>query len=177
MNYQLFQLLNGLAGRVDSVDDLMEFAAELLIFVSFAITGWLAARSWWQGRRRPVIDLGGALAIAFLMGTALSRLNHQVRPFQTHQVTQLIAHDPGVSLPSDHATAAFAMAFAVAAFLHRRWGVALTVIAAAVGFARVWVGVHYLGDIAAAAIIAALGVGTVVLLRRLSPDEVTARRG
>ena len=63
-----------------------------------------------------------------------------------------------MSLPSDHATAAFAVAFGTYAFLSHRWGVLLGVGALAVGFSRVWVGVHYPGDILAAAIISVLAV-------------------
>jgi hypothetical protein len=48
-------------------------------------------------------------------------------------------------MPSDHATAAFAIAFAVGVFLHREWGVALAVVAVLIGLSRVWVGVHYPG--------------------------------
>jgi undecaprenyl-diphosphatase len=78
-------------------------------------------------------------------------------------VHQLIAHDPGVSMPSDHATAAFALAFGIGAFLSLRWGLVLAAIALAVGLGRIWVGVHYPGDIAAAAAIAALAVLAVTL--------------
>jgi undecaprenyl-diphosphatase len=81
-------------------------------------------------------------------------------------VHQLIAHEPGVSLPSDHATAAFALAFGVYAFLSRSWGVALGAAALAIGVARVWSGVHYPGDILAAAIIAGLAVLQVVVAGR-----------
>jgi undecaprenyl-diphosphatase len=73
-------------------------------------------------------------------------------------VHQLIAHGGGVSLPSDHATAAFTLALAVGAFLDRTWGEILFVAAVAIGFARVWAGLHYPGDILAAAIIAGLAV-------------------
>jgi len=34
VNYQLFELLNGPAGRFDAVDDVMEFAATRLIYSS-----------------------------------------------------------------------------------------------------------------------------------------------
>jgi undecaprenyl-diphosphatase len=166
MNYRLFELINAWAGRADSVDDVMEFAANRLIYAVFLVAAVLAARSLRRGRIRPVAELGVASAVGFAGALVLSHLNRQVRPFQSHQVHQLIAHDPGVSLPSDHATAAFTIAFAVFAFLSRRWGVALVVLAAAVGVARIWVGVHYPGDIGAGAVIGLLAVGLVVAYRR-----------
>jgi undecaprenyl-diphosphatase len=113
---------------------------------------------------------------------AVAHTSHQVRPFQTHQVHQLIAHDPGVSMPSDHATAAFALAFGIGAFLSWRWGVVLAVVAAAIGLGRVWVGVHYPGDVAVAAVIAALAVLAVRVgnrqldRRRAAPGMTMAGR-
>jgi undecaprenyl-diphosphatase len=166
VNFQLFELVNGHAGRLDAVDDVMEFAATWLIYLIFAAAAVLVAISLHRRRLRPVIELGLALFIAFAAATVLSHLNDQLRPFQTHQVHQLIAHAPGVSLPSDHATAAFALAFGVYAFLSHGWGIVLGVAALAVGVSRIWVGVHYPGDIVAAVIIAALAVLEVVAWNR-----------
>ncbi|GAA0961315.1 phosphatase PAP2 family protein [Virgisporangium aurantiacum] len=167
MNYQLFQAINDLAGRLDPLDDAMEFAATWLIFGIFAaaaVTMVLAVR---RGDRARVGDTAVALAVAFVSARALSHLNGQQRPFQTHHVHQLIAHGNGVSLPSDHATAAFTVALAVAVFLHRGWGIALLVAAAAVGLARIWVGVHYPGDILAGLAIAVLAVTAVLTANRI----------
>ncbi|MET7706393.1 phosphatase PAP2 family protein [Micromonospora sp. NPDC005413] len=139
----------------------MEFAATWLVYLIFAASVVPVAMALYRRRIRPVLELGVALILAFTAATVLAHLNGQLRPFQSHHVHQLIPHDPGVSLPSDHATAAFTLAFGVYAFLNRRWGVILAVAAAAVGIARVWVGVHYPGDILAAAAIAGLAVVAV----------------
>ncbi|WP_433288595.1 phosphatase PAP2 family protein [Micromonospora sp. CA-244673] len=163
MNYRLFELINGPAGRIDGIDDAMEFAASWLVYLIFAASAVPVAVALHRRRIRPVLELGGALLLAFAAATALAHLNSQLRPFQSHHVHQLIPHDPGVSLPSDHATAAFTLAFGVYAFLNHRLGVILAVAALAVGIARVWVGVHYPGDILAAAAIAALAVVAVAI--------------
>jgi undecaprenyl-diphosphatase len=166
VNYQLFELLNRGAGRVDGLDDVMEFAAERLIYVVFAAGAALFALALYRGRSRAVLESGVALAIAFAAATGLTHLSREPRPFQSHQVHQLVAHGGGVSLPSDHATAAFAVAFAVGAFLHRRWGMVLAAAAVLIGLSRVWVGLHYPGDILAAAVIAGLAVLEVKLWTR-----------
>ncbi len=168
MNYRLFEMINSFAGRADALDDVMEFVSTWLIFAVFAVAAVLVVRSWRQRGIRPVAELGAALGLGFAGAQVLSHLSGQVRPFQSHQVHQLIPHEPGVSLPSDHATAAFTIAFAVFAFVSRRWGVALAVAAAVIGGARVWVGVHYPGDIVAGAVIGVLAVGTVLAFRRVS---------
>jgi undecaprenyl-diphosphatase len=172
MNYYIFHILNSHAGRADPLDDVMEFTANWLIYASFAIAAALITLSLTRRRVRPVAELGAALAVAFVAGMAVAHTSHQMRPFQTHQVHQLIAHDPGVSMPSDHATAAFALAFGIGAFLSRRWGVTLSAIALAVGLGRIWVGVHYPGDIAVAAAIAAAAVlGVALCSRRWRQDR------
>ncbi|MFJ6198243.1 phosphatase PAP2 family protein [Micromonospora sp. NPDC092111] len=175
VNYRLFELINGPAGRIDAVDDVMEFAATWLVYLIFAASTVPVAVALYRRRIPPVLELGVALVLAFAAATVLAHLNGQLRPFQSHQVHQLIAHDPGVSLPSDHATAAFTLAFGIYTFLNHRWGVILGVSALAVGIARVWVGVHYPGDIAAAAAIASLAVAAVALGRHQQRNRTRLR--
>jgi undecaprenyl-diphosphatase len=74
-----------------------------------------------------------------------------------------VAHASGQSFPSDHATAAFGLALATFALLSRRWGAALFVLALLIGFARVYVGIHYPGDIGGGLLAAVIGVGVVAL--------------
>lgn len=180
MNYHIFEVINGWAGRDDTVDDIMEFAATWLIYLVFAAGAGLGGHALRRHRIRPLVLIAVTLAVAFAAATVLSHLSHQLRPFQTHHVVQLIAHDNGVSLPSDHATAAFATAAAVAVFLHRGWGAALATAALAIGVARVWAGVHYPGDIAAAALIGAVATALVWSAERLlrqragTPPQVAA---
>jgi undecaprenyl-diphosphatase len=167
VNYRAFEVMNALAGRVDGVDDPIEFVAVWLIFAVLAVAAGLCVRALLRRRFRPVLEVGTTLAVAFLAGLGVAALGLEQRPFQTHRVHQLIAHAPGTSLPSDHATAAFAVALAVYAFLHRRWGAVLLVAAALIGLARIWVGVHYPADILASLVIALVAVGMVHLGRRL----------
>jgi undecaprenyl-diphosphatase len=161
VNYHLFEMINGLAGRNGAVDGVMEFFATGLLYVMFAVGAVLCGQALLQRRLRASLLVGASLVLAFAAATAVSHLSHQPRPFQTHRVVQLIAHDGGVSLPSDHATAAFTVAAAVGVFLHRMWGVVLAVAAVAVGTARVWVGVHYPGDILVALVIAVVATAAV----------------
>jgi undecaprenyl-diphosphatase len=176
VNYHLFELINQRAGRADGVDDVMEFAATWLIYAVFAVGAALVAVALYRRQLRPVAEIGAALILAFAAAVGLAHLSREPRPFQAHQVHQLIAHGAGVSMPSDHATAAFAIAFAVGMFLHRRWGVVLAVVAVVIGVARVWVGVHYPGDILASAVIAALAVLEVKVCSMWTPLWPSAAR-
>lgn len=173
MNYHLFQVVNGAAGRSDSVDDLFEWSAVWLIY-ALAATAAIPVLARLRQGRAALVRVVASLGLAFAVGQAVAALSTEVRPFQTHPVHQLIPHAAGPSLPSDHASAAFAVAFAVGAFLSRRWGVALSVLATIIGFARVWTGVHYPGDILVGALIAAAAVATIDIGSR-AYDRRTSR--
>ena len=89
---------------------------------------------------------------------------------------QTLASPPtSSSFPSGHAASAAAFATAVG-LESPRLGLALAPLAAAVGYSRVHVGVHWTSDVAAGA---ALGVGVAALTRRWWPvrrtDEARAR--
>jgi undecaprenyl-diphosphatase len=166
VNYRLFNLINSAAGRWTIVDHVMRFAAVDLVFLMFSIAGAVVLYALLQRRFRAVVCFGGTLVLAFGLAQILAHLSHERRPFQDHPVHQLIAHAPGVGMPSDHATAAFAIAFGLLVFLSRRAGIALVPVALLIGFARVWAGLHYPGDIIAAAAIGALSALFVYVVNR-----------
>jgi undecaprenyl-diphosphatase len=166
VNYRIFELLNSQAGRWPLIDHVMRFSALYLVFLVFSIGGAVVVHALTQHRLRPVVSLASTLALAFGLSQILGHASHELRPFQSHPVHQLIAHSPGVSMPSDHATAAFAVAFGIMTFLSRRAGLALTALAILIGVARVWCGLHYPGDILAGVGIAAIAVLTAYVVGR-----------
>ena len=161
MDYQVFRLINAEAGRWALLDDLMRFSAVDLLYLVFALAGAIVVSALIRHRIPAVVRLGATLALAFGLAQLLAHAGRERRPFQDHPVHQLIPHAPGVGIPSDHATAAFAIAFGVLMFLGRPAGLALTGLAVLIGFARVWTGVHYPSDILAAAVAAAIATFSV----------------
>jgi membrane-associated phospholipid phosphatase len=77
------------------------------------------------------------------------------RPFVAHpnETVLLTAPSSEPSFPSDHAIAAFAIAFSVALTGGRRLGALFLAAATLIGITRVIVGLHYPGDIAGGALI------------------------
>ena len=163
MNYHLFRTINDWSGN-GFLDDLMKVVAKDAIFGVFAAFLVLLAFRLRERDPLPVLFSLGALAATFGFAKLASMWHGEARPWQTHEVHQLIAGGSGNSFPSEHATAAFGVAFVTLLFLSRSWGLLLTVAALAIGFSRVYVGVHYPGDIAAGALAAVLGVVVAVVV-------------
>ena len=169
LNTDLLFTIHGWAGN-GAVDAIMKLAAGVFIFASFAILAVVCGRDLMARQFERVVTIGAALALALLLSRVAAELLPEQRPFTTHPDLQpLVSHDPGQSVPSDHSLAAFGIAFAVGAFVSWRWGAVLTVLAVLIGFARVYIGVHYPGDVLGSALIAGIAVATVALVVRSAP--------
>jgi undecaprenyl-diphosphatase len=85
-----------------------------------------------------------------LTNQVVSQLWERPRPFTAHPaLTHLLAAaSPDPSFPSDHAAAAFAIAFAVLA-LSRRAGIVFLAAATLIALSRVVLGLHYPSDVLA----------------------------
>ena len=107
---------------------------------------------------------GISAVLALLVNAVLGHLWFHARPFADHpkQTVLLVHHGADNSFPSDHASVAFAVAFAVLMF-HRRLGVLLVAVAVGVGLDRILVGVHYPIDVAASVLVG-LGAALVVTI-------------
>jgi undecaprenyl-diphosphatase len=125
------------------------------LYALATVSLWLLARP--GGSPRWKLASASALAsaaVALLANQVASHLWERPRPFTAHAAaTHLLAPasvDP--SFPSDHAAAAFAIAFAVLAF-SRPVGRALLAVAAVIALTRVALGVHYPSDVLAGALV------------------------
>jgi undecaprenyl-diphosphatase len=136
--------IHGLAGRSGLLDSLMKGAAEYLIFAVLLVFVAL----WFQqdGLRIAIAAALGAV-VAIALGVLIGDVWTEQRPFVAEHFTPLIAHPADAGFPSDHL---LALGGVVGAMLWRaRLLAALTtLLAVVVAFARVFVGVHYVGDVA-----------------------------
>jgi undecaprenyl-diphosphatase len=85
----------------------------------------------------------------------ISHLWVRERPFEAHPAQTLLLTPPSheASFPSDHAVAAFAIAFSVALVGGRRMGAFFLAAASIIAITRVFVGLHYPGDVAGGALV------------------------
>ena len=157
--------LNAWATRHDGAEDLISGYASasqalfMLLLVGLFVAVWGRMR---QLARRAAVAAGASTAVALVLGQVISRLVDRPRPFVAHpQLVHLfVPHAADSSFPSDHTTAAFAIATAI--FLRNRvWGTLTLLAATALGISRVVIGVHYPLDVAVGA---ALGAAVACLL-------------
>jgi len=165
MNDFMQDPINGLAGRLTILDDVMKVAAQDLIFLIvpllFALWFWPGADSTRALRQRVSAVTVLAILAALGLGSLVADLHTQVRPFVSDAGTRLlVSHSPDNGFPSDHATVAFAAA-GVLVWWKRIAGAIAVSLAALIGVARIFVGVHWPGDILAGAAIGLIA-GTVL---------------
>ena len=144
----------------------------LALAISFAVGGFTLRRPW----------LLASVAVTLLVAELSSGLlklwiGRDRPPLANPEPEPLVTLPVTGSLPSGHATVAFACA-TVLALQVPRLAAPLYALAALIAFSRVYVGVHYPADILAGAVLGlAVGVASARaggLLRRLGRRQATA---
>lgn len=140
------------------MEDVLRFFAldAQYLFVALLAVLFLVRGKWRSvNGRHGVVAAGFSALLALGIAQLIADLWSRPRPYISHPDVHLFisaSHDP--SFPSDHATAAFAIA--VALFLrHRKAGWVALGLATILSVARVAVGTHYPGDVVAGALIGA----------------------
>lgn len=113
-------------------------------------------------------DLGARLTVLFLFAsyfnTSLKDLFHQPRPFDLAPSVRLWSAD-GYGMPSGHAQLAVVVWGTIAAWFNRRWLWAMAILLAAlIGFSRVYLGLHFPTDVVAGWFVGALILGLYLYL-------------
>lgn len=148
MDTSLFYIINhGLSNPL--LDGFMPFYTDRWFLFAVPFLAWFFAKDW----RRALDSLilaAIAVGLADLMGNQLKHLIGRVRPCSALADVNLLTGCGGsFSMPSNHTANAFA-AMATLAFIWRcRIQAGLWLVAALVGFSRVYVGVHYPSDVLA----------------------------
>ena len=140
------------------IEDFVSFWA-VPLFLTLTASLWLLDRPGGSLRGKTACLSGlSAAALGLLISQAISHFWIRDRPFiaHPHDTFLLVARSHEPSFPSDHAVAAFAIACSVALLAGRRPGVLLLVAATVIAISRVFVGLHYPGDVAGGALIGLL---------------------
>ena len=174
IDISLTQWINRLAGENQFID-------AVLIGVSaygIPVLVLAVACQWWmksdkQGTRHTLVGAG----LSFLLGLAFNQIIllfvDRVRPYAVGVTKLLTAPSLDPSFPSDHATAAFAIALTFACTGMPRRAAGFGVAALVVAFSRVYIGTHYASDVLGGALTGALATAfvTTVYMRTTRFDR------
>jgi undecaprenyl-diphosphatase len=142
------------------------------IYAVATVALWLLARP--GGDRKWKLASAAALCsaeVALLVNQLIGQIWHRQRPFATHPSAHVWgsrSHDP--SFPSDHASAAFAIAFTIFLFDRVVGGIFL-VAATVIGVGRVFIGAHYPADVVAGCLV---GLAVALLIARVARPALLA---
>jgi undecaprenyl-diphosphatase len=175
MNDVIQDLINGWAGNSQLLDDAMKIIAKDFIYlvVPLLIVLWFLPGEDRALRQRVSLAVPAAVVLALAIGLAAGLLYSDSRPFVADPGTrQLISHSADNGFPSDHALVGFSAATTLLSW-RLFAGVAVMAAAALIGFARIFVGVHWPLDILGGAVIGVLAGG---MLGRMTPWLESAQR-
>ncbi|PKP72244.1 MAG: phosphatase PAP2 family protein [Alphaproteobacteria bacterium HGW-Alphaproteobacteria-5] len=163
----LTTLINGFAGQFPVVDAAMIGIAQWGVPVMVLAV----ALQWWSGAdRRDTRHILIAAGFAFFLGLGLNQILllmiDRPRPYIDGLTTLLVPPSVDPSFPSDHATAVFAIAVTFAFGAMRKRALWFLAGAFLVALSRVFVGIHYVGDVLGGALTGAMAAVIVSVAYR-----------
>jgi undecaprenyl-diphosphatase len=146
LNRSLFLAINASTEASLPMRELAIFFAQWMVFCVPLLLAvlWIFGE---QRQRRVVLLAGLSIALALACNLVIRELWFHPRPFMLGLGQNFLAHAPGASFPSDHASGLFAMAFALILASLRKTGLVMLGLALLVSWARVYLGVHFPFDI------------------------------
>jgi undecaprenyl-diphosphatase len=148
MDYNLFFLINNIAGKWICLDSLAIFFAKYFIYylVAGATILFFLIKDKKEKIKYLILTLLSVILSRLIITEIIRLFWYCPRPFVAHAVNLLIEHNASASFPSGHIAFLFALATAIY-FFNKKFGIAFLGISFLVGLARVFVGVHYPLDI------------------------------
>jgi undecaprenyl-diphosphatase len=146
LNRQLFLMIN--TGSQPTPDVLVA----ALLLAKYMIYGvpLLLAGIWIWGKhsgRAVALRAVSSIALALACNLLITHLWPHPRPFMIGLGNSFLSHKPEPSFPSDHATLFFALGMAMLHDSWRKTGSLILILGLAVGWARVYLGVHFPFDV------------------------------
>ena len=146
VNIDVFRVINDLGKEYDSLNPIAIFIADYMVYVLLIglIVYWFTRTNQ---NRMMVIQSVFAFVIAEVLGKIAGIFNSHFQPFvELPHVNKLIEHAVDNAFPSDHSILFFSVCFSIWLVRKKEGWVWLTV-ACLVGVSRIWVGVHFPGDV------------------------------
>ena len=167
MDWRIYHAVNSWSAAHTGVAHGVDVLMQVLVvgIVAAAVGCWFAARPG-SGRRWKLAAAAGlgSGALAFALNQVVGAFWDRARPYVAHGgVWHPYAQGTDKSFPSDHASAAFGIAWGVF-LVDRVVGSIFLAAAAVISWSRVVVGAHYPSDVGAGVL---MGLAAALLLVRL----------
>lgn len=115
-------------------------------------------------RKAGILLLAG-MSLTYYLTTLIKDFTARPRPFMTLADVRCLADTGGFSFPSGHAVQSF-MASTILSKYFKRYTVYFFIVAVLIAFSRVYLGVHFISDVTAGAVVGwIIGYGLVSLAR------------
>jgi undecaprenyl-diphosphatase len=164
----VFQFLQSMTGN-PVLDQLMVFLAEFLVLLVPLTLVYL----WFQGEegRKNSLYIFTAVVVGIIASYAvLGQVHQHASPYQNFDT--IASGEPENSFPSQHTTAVLSMVLPLLWRKKEKLAGLLLGTGVLTGFARIYIGEHYLVDILGAGAAAVIGFGAVYLIERYLDDQV-----
>lgn len=115
-----------------------------------------------------------SLALCFLITNVfLKNVVARVRPYDAYStIIPLIAKPHDFSFPSGHTCASFACSLIYVRMLPKKYGISLVVLSCLIAFSRLYLGVHYPGDVLGGFLIALAGSALVYRIMKPRLEKI-----
>jgi undecaprenyl-diphosphatase len=160
LDYRVYHAIDGFARRhtwlAHAANDFEKWG--VVVYAAAVVLLWFAARPGRPGRAWKCGALAATISafVALLVNRVIASAWDRPRPYETHPGAYHLSNSHDPSFPSDHASAAFAIAFAIILF-DTAVGAVFLAFAVLIAVGRVLIGAHYPGDV-----LAGLGIGFAV---------------
>ena len=153
VDFALFEIINGLAGQSNAIDKLFSILASdylipvgmgLILYFSWFDAGNIEQRAH---KQRTVIASIVHMAVASLSILIINQLFFRERPFTSNEVNLIFYAPTDSSFPSNTAAGTLGIALPFIFSRGKSTGLTLLGMSFMLSLARVYVGVHYPGDI------------------------------
>ena len=165
LDVSVTQMVNGLAGHRPLLDTIMIWISATgipLLVLAVACQWWVKTDR--QGTRHVLIGAGFSFFLGLTFNQIILLFVDRVRPYAAGVSNILTTPSLDPSFPSDHSTAAFAVAMTFAANSMPKRACGFGIAAVVIAFSRIYIGTHYAGDILGGAL---TGIFAAVLVPSL----------